>query len=255
LLVAIANENAVPLTILGPPSGSVSYTITDSKGNTVTGNTTLPPSGTATVTVNMSSLQDGTVTATATVNGTLPAVPATAVKLTKPPPVPVEKSITAPTNSGSYDVGTNIVLVYLAGSSSVTATALLDGTTPVLSGVPINVDTLAPGTHTIVITDTDVAGNTTSITITFQVHATALGLVNAVADGYNRGLVTSAAKSQLDTTLQAVETAIAAANYATAITDLSTFISQVTADSGTSVNASYALLLESWAADLESRLP
>ncbi|HXZ61150.1 MAG TPA: hypothetical protein VEG62_00310, partial [Acidimicrobiales bacterium] len=127
--------------------------------------------------------------------------------------------------------------------------------TPVLSGVPINVDTLAPGTHTIVITDTDVAGNTTSITVTFQVHATAPGLVNAVADGYNRGLVTSAAKSQLDTTLQAVETAIAAANYATAITDLSTFISQVTADSGTSVNASYALLLESWAADLKSRLP
>ena len=152
-------------------------------------------------------------------------------------------------------MGTTITLVYVAGSSTVTATALLDGTTSVVSGVPINVDTLAPGTHTIVITDTDVAGNTTSITITFQVHATAPGLVNAVADGYNRGLVTSTAKTQLDSTLQAVETAIAASNYTTAATDLSTFISQVTADSGTSVAASYASLLEAWATDLKSRLP
>jgi hypothetical protein len=115
-------------------------------------------------------------------------------------------------------------------------------------------DTLTAGTHTIVMTATDQLGNASTTTITFQVHATVSGQINAVNQGAQRGFITSATQPKLVAMLQAVQAYLNGGNKAGAKAQLNAYISYVKTQSGSSINASYAARLVNWAQDLYNRI-
>jgi hypothetical protein len=165
-------------------------------------------------------------------------------------------TITAAGASGWYDITQNITLSYSASDldnvASVTAT--LDGNTTIASGGTISKETLSAGTHTIAIVATDGLGNTSTTTVTIQVHETLTSLITAVADGIVRGQIASAVATQLTGPLNSAQNALKAGNTAAAKSYLANFVTAVQAQSGTGVNAAYAALLVGWANDLISRL-
>jgi hypothetical protein len=164
-------------------------------------------------------------------------------------------SLSAPTNGTSYDVGARIALSFgasdLNGIRSTTAT--VEGQTITANGGTVDVDVLAAGTHTITVTAVDNAGNVTTKTVTFTIHATPEGIQNALNDGIARGWVTASEGSYLLTQIQQVIKA--EPNHANMKAKLNQFISAV--QSGKvpgQINAAFQLLLLSWANDLLSRL-
>jgi len=169
----------------------------------------------------------------------------------------VSYSITAPTNSGPYDVGQAVTLSFSATDPDHVAStsAGLDGTTAIASGMAFNTETLAAGTHTIVITAKDALGNVSTTTITLTVHATVAGLTTAVNDGVTASNITSGTvSSQLLSYLSSAQSALNAGNYTSAKSYLASFVTLVQAQSGVSINAAYAALLAGWANDLIGRL-
>ncbi len=169
----------------------------------------------------------------------------------------VSYSITSPTNTGSYDVGQAVTLAYNASDPDNVASlgAVLDGTTTITSGGAVNTETLAAGTHAIVITAKDGLGNVATTTITIQVHTTVAGLAKAVNDGVAAARITSSTtSSQLLSYLSSAQSALNANNHVLAKTYLASFVSLVQAQSGVTINAAYAALLVSWAQDLIGRL-
>jgi hypothetical protein len=166
----------------------------------------------------------------------------------------ITDAISAPTNNGSYDLGTNPTLTYSAtdidGVSSITAS--LDGATSVSSGSTINLYTLLAGTHTITFTGTDTLGNVSSATITIQVHATLTGLVNAVNYGAMQAYIPSTTKTTLLATLTSASNALKAGNATSEKSYLATFVTQVKTAS-LKVVASYQTLLVNWTQDLIAR--
>lgn len=118
----------------------------------------------------------------------------------------------------------------LSGVASESAT--LDGA-PIANGAVVDLSTLAMGTHTFVVTATDMAGNTTSITVVFEVKVTydslealkhrfyELGLIK------NQGIVTS-----LDQKLRAAKAAHERGQYGTEDSILAAFIAEVEAQAG-----------------------
>jgi len=166
-------------------------------------------------------------------------------------------TITAPTNSGSYDVGQAVTLSFSASDvdNVVSSTAVIDGTTTVSSGAAFNTETLAAGTHTIVITAKDGLGNVSTTTITLTVHTTVAGLMTGVNDGVTAGKITSTSvATQLKSYLTSAQAALAAGNNTLAKSYLASFVSLVQQQSGVTINAAYAALLAGWANDLISRL-
>ena len=168
----------------------------------------------------------------------------------------ISNTMTAPTNNGSYDVGTSITFTF--GATDVdnvpTLSATLDATTALTSGQKIDVNTLNAGTHTIVISAADQLGNTSSVTITFQVHATVSGQINAVNQGVTAGLITAKVGSSLVSMLNTVQSSINAGNPAAAKSALTNYMNYVKSQSGTGINAAYATRLVNWAQDLYNRL-
>ncbi|HEY8761613.1 MAG TPA: hypothetical protein VIP52_11970 [Candidatus Dormibacteraeota bacterium] len=162
----------------------------------------------------------------------------------------------APTNSGFYDVGTTITFNFSASDFDNVASlsAKLDSATTLTNGQVIDVDKLKAGTHTIVLTSTDQLGNSSSVTVTFQVHATVAGQINAVNKGAAAGLITSVQQSKLTALLQIVQYYLNAGNTASAKSALNNYISWVQLNSGKSINAAYAALLINWAQHLYNRL-
>ncbi len=161
--------------------------------------------------------------------------------------------MTSPTNNGSYDVGQVVTLNYSGSDVDNVASigAVLDGSRAIASGGSFNTETLAAGTHTIVITATDGLGNTSTTSSTFQVHATVNGLTTAVNDGVTNKLITSSTMAnQLLSYLSSASKAISAGKYSTAQSYLQQFVSLVQQQSGVTINAAYAALLISWANDL-----
>jgi hypothetical protein len=158
-------------------------------------------------------------------------------------------TIGAPTNNGSYDVGSKVGFTFSASDVDGVAslTAKVDGTMNVTSGSGIDVDSLASGAHTIVISATDNLGNVQSVTITFQVHATINGLINAVNDGYSRGFMTLAEKNALITQLES------ALKGNSARPKLDGFIKMTQGDTGIT-SSSFRSLLLNWTNDLLTRL-
>jgi hypothetical protein len=167
----------------------------------------------------------------------------------------ITDTISAPTNNGSYDLGTNPTLTYGAsdvdGVASISAS--LDSTTAITSGGTINLYSLAAGTHAIVISSSDGLGNTSTLTVSFQVHVTIAGLVNAVNYGVSRLLVSSTIQSSLLATLQSAQTALNGGLNTSAKSYLNSFVTQVQG-AGTKIIASYASLLVGWTQDLVARL-
>jgi hypothetical protein len=155
--------------------------------------------------------------------------------------------------SGSYDLGASAALTYSAsdidGVSSIGAS--LDGSTTVTSGAALNLYALTAGTHTIVVTGTDALGNVSTTTVTFQLHPSVGGLLNAVAYGASQRWINSSVQNQLNSTLQSANLALAFGQSARSY--VSTFISQVTG-AGSKITSSYAALLVNWAQDLLARL-
>ncbi|HYR53666.1 MAG TPA: hypothetical protein VEQ13_01985, partial [Methylomirabilota bacterium] len=133
--------------------------------------------------------------------------------------------------------------------------AVLDGTTTVTSGVAFNTETLAAGTHNIVITAKDGLGNVSTTTITLTVHATVSGLITAVNDGVTHLQITSSTvATQLKAYLSSAQSALTAGNHTAAKSYLASFVTYVQQQSGITINAAYAALLVGWAQDLISRL-
>jgi hypothetical protein len=172
----------------------------------------------------------------------------TTIRLDTAPPV-ITASLPAPTNTTFYDVGKKITLTYGATDvDNATTTVVLDGGTTIVGGV-IDIDTLTAGTHTIVVTATDGLGNTTSKTLTFTIHATIQGLINAVNDGAARGLITPAEQASLVWYLQKALGSGAKHNF------IGSFNYEVNYQSGKAISAAEAALLLSWGTDLYARTP
>ncbi|HEX6350970.1 MAG TPA: Ig-like domain-containing protein, partial [Candidatus Dormibacteraeota bacterium] len=169
----------------------------------------------------------------------------------------ISYTMAAPTNGTSYDTG--LVIAFTYSGSDVdnvkTLTAVLDSTTTVASGAGINVDNLNSGSHTIVITATDGLGNTTSTTISFQVHPTAGGQINAVNQGTAAGYITSTVQTQLVTQLTTIQNYLKAGNISAAKAALTSYIGFVKAKSGAGITAAYDARLVNWAQDLYNSLP
>jgi hypothetical protein len=129
-----------------------------------------------------------------------------------------------------------------------TSTVVLDGTTTIIGGV-IDIATLKAGPHTIVVTAVDGLGNKSTTTLTFTVHATINGLINAVNDGAAKGLITAAEKTNLLWYLQKAQASGTPKNF------LSQFVWEANYQSGKAINAAYAALLVNWGNDLIARTP
>jgi hypothetical protein len=173
---------------------------------------------------------------------------ARSIRLDRTGPV-ITVSLPAPTNGTFYDVGKKIMLTYGATDiDGATTTVVLDGKTTLVGGV-IDIDTLTAGTHTIVVTAVDGVGNKSTTTLTFTIHATINGLINAVNDGVSRGYITSSEGvilvSQLQSALKGTSTKV----------KLQQLVYMVQQASGKSVNAAYASLLVNWTNDLIARTP
>jgi hypothetical protein len=163
----------------------------------------------------------------------------------------ITSSTTAPTNAGAYDIGASLVLTYGGTDTDNVSTisALVDGTASISSGGSVNLCT-----HTIVITAKDGLGNVSTSTITFTVHATISGLINAVNYGSSKGTINSSTASSLLSTLNAALTAFKASNLTLAQADVQNFLTQVQGASSNKISTSYAALLVNWAQDLIPRL-
>jgi hypothetical protein len=160
-----------------------------------------------------------------------------------------------PNNGTSYDVGTPITLSWSAsdlnGIRSVTGT--IEGQTISANGGTIDVDLLTAGTHTVTVTARDNAGNVTTKTITFAVHATPEGILNALYDGTRRGWLTAIESSYLITQIQQVIKA--EPSHANMKAKLQQFIAAV--QSGKvpgQITAAFQSLLLNWSNDLMLRL-
>ena len=156
---------------------------------------------------------------------------------------------TAP--AGGYDVGAPITITSSATDSGIgvaTTTIKLDGVTTITSG-SIDIDTLAAGSHTLVITSTDRLGNSSSLTLTFTIHPTAKGILAAINDGAARGFMTAAEKTTL---VNAINSVIGAAG-GSVTPKLKSFISTVTSATTAQLTAAFKALLLSWANDLLAR--
>jgi hypothetical protein len=162
------------------------------------------------------------------------------------------------TSGSSYNLGVTLTFTFSATDvdNVPTITAVLDGSTALVSGGAISTNSLAAGVHTIVVTAIDGLGNVTVRTITFEVHASAAALCTAVSDGVAKKLVHPNMENPLCSKARSAQAAIDRGAYEDAKTILTSFISQVyIAQADKKIDAAYAALLAGWAADLISRLP
>jgi len=247
--INIANKTTYTI-MLGGPAGSIAtYSVTDGT-RTVNGSVIVGTNGIVTVAVDVSSLADGTLTVTAPfvdVNGNRAAATTRTVVKDTVAPV-VTSSLPAPPigNNGWYDIGVKIAFTF--GTGEGTVGAKLDGATTLTSGGLIDFDSLAAGAHSIVITSVDAVGNTTTQTVSFEVHATLAGLLAALNDGFGRGWISSATQSSISSNIQS------AMKGNSAHTKLQWVASTVQQQSGISILSAYASLMLGWTNDLLLRV-
>ena len=163
-------------------------------------------------------------------------------------------TLSAANNGTYYDVGTKITLTWTASDANgvQSVSASIEGQTISASGGTIDVDVLTAGNHTVTITSKDNAGNVTTKTITFTIHATPQGILNAINDGAARGWIAASYKSTLVTQINNV---IAATGKGSSeATKLRGFISVVQSATASQITPSYQTLLLNWANDLLAHL-
>jgi hypothetical protein len=162
----------------------------------------------------------------------------------------ISASLSAPQSATlGYDGTANFTISSSATDvSGVASTTLkLDSlTTIAATTATINVYSLTAGPHTLVVTSFDGLGNSSSVTLTFQVHPSLAGVVAAVKAGAGAASISSAEQTKLLGYLN---------NTANPVkTNLTNFLNEVKAQSGTSsITAAEATLLTSWAQDLYNR--
>jgi hypothetical protein len=140
--------------------------------------------------------------------------------------------------NGTADIALSLSISDVSGVAS--TTVKLDNTTTVTAGV-IDVDKLLAGTHTLVITAVDGAGNSSTMTLTFALHPSRSGIANAVSEGAAAGSITSNEKTKLLSILNNANNTLK--------TDLTNFLSEVKNQSGKAISSSEATILQSWAND------
>jgi hypothetical protein len=158
-----------------------------------------------------------------------------------------------PANNGTYyDVGTRIAFSWIASDLNgvASSSATIEGQTISSSGGSIDVDVLTAGVHTVLITSKDKAGNVTTISLSFTIHPTAQGIINAINDGAARGWVSLAFAANLVSQMQQ---AIKAGNAANVRTKLKQFINTVQYPWVGSLTTAFQTLLLNWANDLLAR--
>jgi hypothetical protein len=159
-------------------------------------------------------------------------------------------------NGSSIDIGQVVTLTVGASDVDGVKTVSVSLDSKVISSgttVRINIDTLAAGNHTIVVSATDQLGNSTTLTVTFRVSATVTGLINAVNDGVAAGKITSSTNAMM-TKLQSAQAAVARGDKLSAMGLLLLFVNQVQTQAGKGIATDYANLLVGWANDLIARL-
>jgi hypothetical protein len=145
-----------------------------------------------------------------------------------------------------YDGTGNISATWSATDASTVATltAAIDGVT-ITSGT-IDVTTLMAGSHTYTVTAVDGLGNTSTTTVTFQVHPSLAGIQNAVNVGSNKGYMSKTEKTKLLSYLTGSGTTLKA--------NLTSFVNECkSAQAAGTLTANESTLLQSWANDLNSR--
>ena len=168
----------------------------------------------------------------------------------------VTASLSAANNGTFYDVGTRITLTWTSTDLNGTgiSSATIEGQTISASGGTIDVDLLTAGAHTVTITARDVAGNVTTRTLTFTIHATPQGIVNAINDGAARGWINASFQSTLLASMQQVIKGLQS-SAASGKAQLSQFISSLQyPPRGATITPAFSTLLLSWANDLFARL-
>ncbi|HMC71529.1 MAG TPA: Ig-like domain repeat protein, partial [Mycobacteriales bacterium] len=175
------------------------------------------------------------------------------VILDRTPPA-VTPTVSAPNNGTFYDVGTKVVLTWTATDlNGVRSTSgSVEGQTISASGGTIDVDVLTAGVHTVTITSTDNAGNVTTKSITFTIHPTAAGLLNAVNDGVARGWITTSFGATLVSQIQQIIKA-AGSSSANVRAKINQLISTLQYPPTGGITAAYRTLMLNWANDLLSR--
>ena len=141
---------------------------------------------------------------------------------------------------------TDTVLVSFGASDALSglasATATLEGV-PVAHGQTIPLLTLALGFHTVFVTASDQAGNTSLATVTFRVVATIDTLIGAVNTFVSTGQIDASTGRSLLAKLQDAKQQVSRGNPAAAQSKLRDFKNQVSAQSGQSISPSAAQLL------------
>lgn len=172
-----SNKTSVTITGTGEANASINYSIDDTNGLTaaITGTSTVSAGGVINITgINVSTLDDGTLTATVTVADAAGNVSAngmdTATKDTSAPSAPSTPDLTTDSGSSSTDDITKNNTPTFAGTAEANATVkIYDGAIQVGSGIAtggsysITVSTLTDGVHnSITAKATDAAGNVSS---------------------------------------------------------------------------------------------
>ena len=118
----------------------------------------------------------------------------------------IAATLSAPNNGTFYDVGTPITLNWTATDLNGVSSSIgsSEGQTISSSGGKIDIAVMTAGTHTVTISATDKAGNVSTMTLTFTIHATPQGLINAINDGAARGWISASFKTTLITQMQQV---------------------------------------------------
>jgi hypothetical protein len=158
----------------------------------------------------------------------------------------ITPTLSAPQSTIGYDGTANITASWTTSdiSSVVSSTATLDGVA--FTPGTIDVTTLLAGDHHLIITAVDGLGNTSTLSVTISVHPSLAGIKNAVNVGNTKGLVSNSEKTKLLSFLTGSGTTLTAG--------LNNFIAECKAQSGTkNLTAAESTLLQSWAADLQSR--
>jgi photosystem II stability/assembly factor-like uncharacterized protein len=127
-------------------------------------------------------------------------------------------------------------------SGLVSATGTIDGAA-LTNGQTIPLLTLALGFHTLFVSASDQAGNTSLTTVTFRIVATIDTLIGAVNTFIAAGQIDASGGRSLLTKLQEAKQVLSRGNLAAARSKLTDFKSQVSAQSGRSISPSAAQLL------------
>ena len=168
---------------------------------------------------------------------------------------PPQITITGITPGQSCDVCVLLTFRYTVTTSGTIASqaATLDGKA-IANGGTIDTFYLNAGAHQIVVTATDRSGQTSTVKLTFEVHATIEGLECAVHRAVKLGLVAAQQEQPLIAKLEAAKASRDRGNTTAEINQLQAFIQDLQAQRGKKIDPVFADRAIGWTLDLISRI-